>query len=56
VGSAATGYSKAMSETSLALGANTQGSGGGRGNASVGLNNKWLFEKGRSSPRRSVLS
>jgi len=55
--SASTGYAKAMNETSLALGANlnTQspgGGGSGRGNASLGLNNKWLFEKGRGSPRR----
>lgn len=45
-----------MNETSLALGVNLSpgggGSGSGRGNASVGLNNKWLFEKGRGSPRR----
>lgn len=54
---ASTGYAKAMNETSLALGTNTSSLSGGRGNASVGLNNKWLFEKGRSSPgRRAILS
>lgn len=42
-------YPKGLNETSLALTTGTS-SPGGRNNASVGLNNRWLYEKGRGSP------
>lgn len=51
------GYTKSMTESSTALVTGTPSPNGGRNNASVGLNNRWLYEKGRGSPAmRSVYS
>lgn len=49
-------FGKSMSESSMGFGFNSPSPTNNRG-ASVGLNNRWLYEKGRGSPGlRSVYS
>jgi nucleoporin POM34 len=47
-------YPRALNEPSTALAIGSGSPGGIRSNASVGLNNRWLYEKGRNSPKSTT--